>query len=65
MESSYDKYWGTGIPLQDDRCLISSQWNTQGLPGTILQQIRSLLNTEEPPVTTTPVQSMNVDDAPP
>ena len=41
VESSYDKYWGTGIPLQDDRCLVSSRWHTQGLLGIILQQTRN------------------------
>ena len=72
VESSYDKYWGTGIPLQDDRCLVSSRWHTQGLLGLILQQLRDRLRTENHKPTVTadtaatanPAQPMNVDNAP-
>ena len=43
VESSYDKHWGTGIPLKDDRCLVPNRWHTQGLLGIILQNIRTQL----------------------
>ena len=45
IESSYDKFWGTGIPLRDDRCLMSRHWHTQGLLGQILEEIRHMLST--------------------
>ena len=46
VECSYDKFWGTGIPLKDDHCLLSSHWHTQGLRGLIIEQIRhKLINT--------------------
>ena len=61
VESSYDKYWGTGIPLQDDRCLVSSKWHTQGLLGIILQQTRNRLKTENP----NPAPPVTMDEAPP
>ena len=49
VESSYDKHWGTGIPLKDDRCLVPNRWHTQGLLGTILQNVRThLRNTTIP-----------------
>ena len=52
VESSYDKFWGTGIPLRDDRCLLPRHWHTQGLLGIILEDIRLTLSpdTHQPPV---------------
>ena len=39
-ESSYDKLWGTGLPLNNDKALNQTQWHNQGLLGEILIDIR-------------------------
>ena len=46
VEASKDRDWGTGIPLNDDRCLLPDCWANQhqGILGAILEEIRSELN---------------------
>ena len=39
-ESSYDKLWSTGLPLNDDEALNQTHWHNQGLLGEILMDIR-------------------------
>ena len=39
-ESSYDSFWGTGIPLHDFHSSDPSHWKNQGLLGEILMDIR-------------------------
>ena len=43
IESSRDREWGTGIPLNDDRCLEREKWGSQGILGEILEEIRSTI----------------------
>ena len=43
MESSYDKIWGTGIPLTDPLCLDQSKWQGPGILSKLLMDIRSKL----------------------
>ena len=38
-ESSYDRFWGTGIPLNDDKALDQTQWHNQGILGELLTEI--------------------------
>ena len=40
VECMKDTLWGTGVPLSDRQCLNNKYWKTQGLLGTILQEIR-------------------------
>ena len=46
VESSYDSFWGTGIPLYREDSLNSSAWTSVGLLGEILMLIRIELNAE-------------------
>ena len=39
-ECAKDTVWGCGIVLQDDRCLIKTEWTNQGIMGEILEEIR-------------------------
>ena len=43
VESSYDKIWGTGIPLTDPLCLDQSKWQGPGILSKLLMDIRSKL----------------------
>ena len=43
VESSYDRIWGTGIPLSDPACLDKSKWYNPGILGSILMDIRTKL----------------------
>ena len=42
-EASKDTDWGIGMSLHDERCLIRSTWYSQGLLGSILEEVRSKL----------------------
>ena len=44
VESSYDRIWGTGIPLSDPTCLDKKRWFNPGILGTILMDIHTKLN---------------------
>ena len=56
VECTYDTLWGTGIPLQDDKCLDHTLWHNQGILGEILEDIRSQLRNERD-TTITPIAS--------
>ena len=43
LESTTDRFWGTGIPLVSDDCLNSGKWISPGLLGEILEEIPSEL----------------------
>ena len=43
VECCRDKLWGTGIPLQEDDCLDRRKWESQGILGEILQELRTLI----------------------
>ena len=43
IESSKDPDWGTGVPINDDRCLLQEHWANQGFLGEILESVRSYL----------------------
>ena len=44
-ECTYDKLWGTGLPLNDINALKPAVWANQGLLGEILEEIRELTTT--------------------
>ena len=44
VESSYDKLWGTGIPLRSTNCLNSEYWITPGILGELLMKTRDELS---------------------
>ena len=58
VESSKDHDWGTGIPLNDDRCLLPDCWanQQQGILGILLEEIRSELNVANPRPVETPME---------
>ena len=39
-EASYDKVWGTGVPLKDQACLNMSNWSGTGILGEMLMDVR-------------------------
>ena len=39
VEATYDKVWGTGIPLHRKECTDRSQWNGIGIMGEILMAV--------------------------
>ena len=39
VESSFDKTWGTGVPIHDKHCLNSEKWHGIGLLGEILMEV--------------------------
>ena len=41
VESTTDRFWGTGIPLVSDDCLDNRKWINPGLLGEILAEIHS------------------------
>ena len=45
VESSYDKFWGTGIPLQDSNALDSDKWVGRGSLSDMLLTVRKELKT--------------------
>ena len=50
VEATYDKVWGTGIPLHQKECTDRSQWKGIGIMGEILmavrEELRLTVNTE-------------------
>ena len=41
VECCRDTLWGTGVPIQDEKCLDDTLWYNQGIMGEILENIRS------------------------
>ena len=39
-EATYDKLWGTGVPLHHDNALNQNDWANVGILGEILMKIR-------------------------
>ena len=39
-EASYDKIWGTGIPLKEQDCLNTSNWSGTGILGEMLMDVQ-------------------------
>ena len=39
VECARDRYWGTGVPLNDPDCLNSTKWLSQGILGELLEEI--------------------------
>ena len=46
IQSCYDRLWGTGIPLHDDRWAQQDMWSNQGILGEMLETSRSFLSTQ-------------------
>ena len=43
VESSFDKTWGTGVPIHDEHCFNSEKWHGIGLLGEILMKVHDEL----------------------
>ena len=43
IECCYDDVWGNGKPLSDPECIDSTKYNSQGILGEILEEIRDIL----------------------
>ena len=44
VECTKDTVWGCGVALQDEKCLIKTEWTKQGIMGEILEEIRDELS---------------------
>lgn len=62
IESAKDKFWGTGIPLQDDDCLNPRKWLSRGpgIMGEILTEIREELQIT--PIVPSTIPTTSIDD---
>ena len=62
IESAKDKFWGTGIPLQDDDCLNPRKWLSRGpgIMGEILTEIREELQIT--PIVPSTIPTISIDD---
>ena len=43
LECCYDKVWGNGYPLSDPKCIDPDTYDSQGILGEMLEEIRSIL----------------------
>ena len=39
-EATYDKFWGTGVPIHRNDCTDRTQWHSTGIMGEMLMEIR-------------------------
>ena len=44
VECTKETPWGCGVPLKDDNCLLPVKWTSQGIMGTMLEEIRQELS---------------------
>ena len=56
VECCHDTLWGTGVPIQDEKCLDEGLWYNSGIMGEILENIRGKLLRE--PTATTELQCL-------
>ena len=40
VEACKDRDWGSGMSLYDERCLVRNTWYSQGLLGSMLEEVR-------------------------
>ena len=65
-EASYDRVWGTGVPLHDDDYLNVKKWYGTGIMGNILMQVCSELSNPRPSIseqTTEPMETLSCMEA--
>ena len=43
LECCYDKVWGNGYPLSDPKCIDPDTYESQGILGEMLEEIRTIL----------------------
>ena len=73
VECCRDRLWGTGIPLHEENCLDQRMWESQGILGEILQEIRTRIKNHptepsqgtEQPSDTSQVTEQPSDTTPP
>ena len=53
IESCYDRLWGTGIALYDDRWAHKDTWSNQGILGEMLEIARGYLSNQQTSIETT------------
>ena len=44
LECCYDRIWGNGYPLSDPNCINPNSYESQGILGEMLEEIRDILN---------------------
>ena len=64
VETTYDKVWGTGIPLHRKECTDRSQWNGIGIMGEILMAVPEVLrSTSSKRPTEQPMETAHIESA--
>ena len=53
VESCYDRLWGTGIPLHDNRWAHKDMWSSQGILGEMLEVTWGFLSNQHSSMETT------------
>ena len=43
LECCYDEVWGNGIPLSNPDCINTKKYKSQGILGSMLEQVRETL----------------------
>ena len=43
VECTKETPWGCGLALKDENCLVPTKWTSQGIMGTMLEEIRQEL----------------------
>ena len=59
-EATYDKFWGTGVPIHRNDCTDRTQWHSIGIMGEMLMEIRMELRPTQV-VTTSRMPDQNPD----
>ena len=49
IEATKDEFWGSGIPLHNEKCLSKKSWTGQNTMGKVLMEIRDILQSDTPP----------------
>ena len=44
LECCYDRVWGNGYPLSNPNCINPNSYESQGIFGEMLEEIRDILN---------------------
>ena len=60
-EATYDKFWGTGIPIHHRDCTDRTQWHSNGIMGEMLMEIRTELRPTETLLPNTPLAAQPQD----
>ena len=59
VECTKETPWGCGLALKDENCLVPTKWTSQGIMGSMLEDIRQELSCSDPNKNSTSSASCN------